>query len=125
MSQPEIQLLEEFITEQEVKRKDKEALVRLMRNRDFKRIIDNGLFRDEATRLVMLKADQENQEESRQNEILKGIDSIGYLRNHFKAVISMGNQAELRINESRRAIDEIREELVQQDADDEHDYINE
>jgi hypothetical protein len=123
MSQEEIQLLEEFIDEQQVRIKDGEALERLLRNRDFKRLIDNGLFSKEATRLVMLKADPDNQDEFRQAEILKGIDSIGYLRNHFKAIESLSGQAKLRTNESRQAIDEIRSEISQVDTD--HGYTNE
>lgn len=119
MSQQEIQILEEFIGEQQSRVKDGEALDRLLRNRDFKRIIDNGLFNKEATRLVMLKADPDNQDEYRQKEILKGIDSIGYLRNHFQAIVSLGNQAKLRIDESRKAIDEIRTEMSSEDYSEE------
>ncbi len=123
MSQQEIQLLEEFIDEQQVRIKDAEALDRLLRNRDFKRIIDNGLFNKEATRLVMLKADPDNQDDFRQSEILKGIDSIGYLRNHFNAIVSLGVQAKLRTDESRQAIAEIRSEMSHEEADSE--YTNE
>lgn len=123
MSQLEIQQLEEFIDEQQVCIKDAEALERLLRNRDFKRIVDNGLFNKEATRLVMLKADPDNQDDYRQTEILKGIDSIGYLRNHFNAIISLGGQAKLRTDESRQAIAEIRSEMSREEADSE--YTNE
>lgn len=123
MSQQEIQLLEEFIDEQQVRIKDAEALERLLRNRDFKRIVDNGLFNKEATRLVMLKADPDNQDDYRQTEILKGIDSIGYLRNHFNAITALGGQAKLRTDESRQAIAEIRSEMSHEETDSE--YTNE
>lgn len=116
-------MLEEFIDEQQVRIKDAEALERLLRNRDFKRIVDNGLFNKEATRLVMLKADHDNQDDFRQAEILKGIDSIGYLRNHFNTITALGGQAKLRTEESRQAIAEIRSEMSREETDSE--YTNE
>ena len=54
MSQLEIQQLEEFIDEQQVRIKAAEALERLLRNRDFKPIVDNGLVNKEATRSFIL-----------------------------------------------------------------------
>lgn len=63
-----------------------EALQRLRKNRDFKRIIEEGYFYDEAVRLVHLKSDPAFQTPERQRDILTQIDAIGALSQYFQTI---------------------------------------
>lgn len=69
-----------------------DALLRLQSNRDFKRLVSEGYFRDEAVRLVSLKAHPEMQTPERQSSILLQIDAIGNLQQYF---VIIGQQAAL------------------------------
>lgn len=71
-----------------------EDLMKLEKNRSFKKVILEGYFEKEAVRLVHLKADPEFQTEERQAELMKAIDAIGSLRNFFRAVYQIGRMAE-------------------------------
>lgn len=62
------------------------SLERLENNRDFRRIIGEGYFNQEAVRLVHLKADQAMQSPASQAAILRDIDAIGTLAGYFRSV---------------------------------------
>jgi hypothetical protein len=64
----------------------RDALNKLEANRDFKKVIKEALFRDEAVRLVHLKADPAFQTPERQESINKQIDAIGYLSSFFRTI---------------------------------------
>lgn len=68
------------------------SLDRLTNNRDFKSLIKDGYFRDEAVRLVHAKANPNTQAPEIQQDIIKQIDAIGNLAAYFRTV---GQQAEL------------------------------
>jgi hypothetical protein len=79
-----------------------EAMVRLEKNPDFKRIIEVGYFKDFAHNLVM----QRSFPEMRGNEAmieanLRKIDSIGELNFFFRGVKAMGVQSERTLKEAR------------------------
>lgn len=63
------------------------ALKRLKDNRDFKLIVLNGYFENEAIRLVHLKSDPNMQKESSQEDIIKQIDAIGAFGNYMTTVL--------------------------------------
>lgn len=91
-----------------------DALVRLHSNRDFKRVIVEGFFAEEAIRLVHLKSDANMQTPEKQQSILSQIDAIGSLKQYFKTAMFKADLARKSI-----AFDEqTREELTEGDADD-------
>lgn len=61
-----------------------EALDRLLHNRDFKEVILEGYLREEAIRLVHLKAHQDHQSPEKQAAIASKLDAVG----HFHQFIS-------------------------------------
>ena len=87
-----------------------EALERLHKNRDFRKIILEGLFKDEAVRLVNLKAAPQMQHEQHQANILREIDGIGSLRNYFRAIYQAADQAQSAIRDGEEALEELRNE---------------
>lgn len=90
----------------------RDALNRLATNTDFVKIIDKGLFEEKAINLVLTKADPAAQTPEFQEEILRGIDAIGWLRQHFAAITNMGNNAEKAIAQNNVDIEEARAALL-------------
>lgn len=85
-----------------------DALNKLTTNKDFKKVILEGYFKDEASRLVLLKADNSMQGEQEQTTIDKSIIAVGYLRQYFSTIMQIGSMAERALKD-----DEItREELL-------------
>lgn len=78
----------------------RDSLQKLESNKDFKRIIRDGFFRDEAIRLVHLKADPAHQTPERQASIGKQIDAIGALSSFFRVIDFNAAQAESAIAQS-------------------------
>jgi hypothetical protein len=89
---------------------ESEALNRLFKNTDFKKLILEGYFKDEAARLVELKAAPQMQGEAQQKMLLAAIDSIGGLQQHFNKIWVMGEQAEQAIEQSQIELNELTEE---------------
>ena len=89
--------------------KANDALNRLMENPDFKEVIREGYFKDEAVRLVELKAAPQMGSEESQQYILKALDGIGSLQQYFNTIWHLGEQAKV-------AIDDGNEQLANMDA---------
>lgn len=70
------------------------SLDRLIKNKDFQRVIDTGYLETEAVRLVHLKADFNMQSVENQDFVIRGIDSIGNLRAYFSKIFQKGRGAE-------------------------------
>jgi hypothetical protein len=106
MTPDEIQQIEIGLEDAKKAVKFGQALERLTNNKDFKAVILEGLFRDEAVRLVHLKSHPAMQTEEHQKNILREMDGIGslvsYLRNqrHFAA------QMEKQLNDCQEALNE-------------------
>lgn len=83
------------ITEQEAKNKVDlaKSLDRLLSNRDFKKIVTEGYFREEAIRLVMAKSNPHCQQDEVQKAITKDIDAIGSFRHYLAQIEFDGQQA--------------------------------
>ena len=86
---------------------DKNSLLRLADNPDFKKIIEQGYFINEASRLVLSKASPDMANDVNQKSIDNAIIAIGYLRKHFSALIGIGRQAEKALHDAEVARDEI------------------
>jgi len=86
----------------------RDALLRLNDNHDFKKIIAKGYFEDEAIRLAHCTADP-NQKNHR-DEIMISLQAISVLKQHLHYIIVMGNNAEQAMLEAEETLDEIRAE---------------
>lgn len=87
-----------------------DALQRLHKNPDFKLVILDGYFRDEAARMVGLLADPNMQDERMQAAVNNSLRSISELRSHFGKVFHFGELASIAIGDAQAAITEIENE---------------
>jgi hypothetical protein len=87
-----------------------EALERLEKNKDFKLVITEGYFKEEASRAVLLKADFNAQGEMQQKQMDHIIIGIGYLRQYFGKIFHQGEMSAQGI----KADAETRAELLQE-----------
>lgn len=90
-----------------------DALVRLKNNRDFKRIIEQAYFEEEAVRLVHAKASPHMQSEESQKSLLTQMDSVGNLSQFFQ---TLAYKAEM----ARKAViydTEMRDEILAGDEE--------
>jgi len=67
---------------------------RLENNKDFNKIILDGYFKDEASRLVLLKSDPSMDDDKSQKALDNAIISVGGLRQYFSQIYQMGMIAE-------------------------------
>lgn len=86
------------------------ALARLKDNRDFKSVVLDGYFKDEAVRLVHLKADPHFQSTEMQQSILAQINAIGALHEYFKVIEFHARQAAKAIEAGEQTIEELNAE---------------
>jgi hypothetical protein len=84
-----------------------ESLDRLFQNPDFREVIVEGYFRDEAVRLVELKAAPQMAKPQYQEPILKAIDAIGALQQHFNKIRLMADQARQAIEDSEQELESL------------------
>lgn len=89
------------------------ALERLRGNKDFKKIIVEGYFRDEAVRLVHLKGDPSMQGEQYQRSIISQMDAISSLNQYFTTIMHQAGLA----TKSIAADEETLEELLAEGAE--------
>ena len=92
---------------------DADALIRLSTNPDFTRIITDGYFAEESSRLVLTKALPNMSSDELQKDINNAIIAIGYLKRHFNSIMAMAGMARKSINESEKTRAEILEEAAQ------------
>jgi len=90
------------------------SLERLKSNRDFKAVILEGYFKEEAVRLVHLRSDPSQQHPEVQARLLLAIDSVANLFSHFLAVENAGEQARKELADGEEAL-----EFLAQDEQDE------
>lgn len=84
------------------------ALERLRSNRDFKKIINEGYFEQEAIRLVHLKGDPSMQTAELQASIIRQMDAISALNQYFQTVFYRADLA----GKAIAADEETRDELL-------------
>lgn len=107
-TQRQIETLEISIEQAKEAIKEMQAVYRLTKNPDFKAIVEKGYFENNASRLVLLRADPSMQNDTDQKQILKDIDGIGSFRQYLSTIIHFGRIAE----ESVKADEITREELL-------------
>ncbi len=83
-----------------------EALDRLYHSKDFQNVVIDGYFKDEASRLVLLRGDVNINEET-ENHCDKMINGIGCLRAYFQMVNHFGQQAEKAIEDDQQTREEL------------------
>jgi hypothetical protein len=76
-----------------------EALAALFKNKDFKEVIAEGYLKEEAVRLVLLKADPATLNEEMQASIADGIVAIGHFNQYLKTVKAIGSMAAKSLSE--------------------------
>lgn len=108
-----LQNLEESIKQATVVAELGAAVERLRSNRDFKRVIIEGYFEQEAIRLVHLKADSNMQSVGSQESIVKQMDAIGSLSQYLNTKRQLAGVA-LR---SIASDEQTREELLVEGAE--------
>jgi len=79
----------------------KKSVERLFKNRDFKKVILDYYFKEEAARLVMAKSSNLNEEQKKLIDYM--IYGVGALSNFFDSVHQRGVQAEQTLNEDENA----------------------
>jgi hypothetical protein len=105
---PEIQALDANIKQATVLVEFGSAIERLSSNRDFKKVILEGYFEQEAIRLVHLKADPNMQANLSQAEIVKQMDAIGSLKQYLRTATHLAGMGARSIASD----EETREELL-------------
>ena len=113
MSQTELQQIEQNIEQAKQIRELGKALERLQGNRDFKDVIVSGYLRNEAVRLVHLKADPSMQSAESQASIVKQIDGIGSLEAFFRVIEIKARQADKAIESDELTMAELLAEETQ------------
>lgn len=102
-----VQAIEENIRQAKAIAGKGDALERLRQNRDFKAVILDGYFKEEAIRLVHLKADPSMQSPDMQKSIIAQMDAIGSLNQYFTAVNQQSSIARKAIAADEETRDEI------------------
>lgn len=106
---PEIEMLELSIEEAKKMVKAAESAKKLAKNSDFKKIIMEGYFVEEAARLALLYSDP-NIPDNVREFIVRDINGVGALKRYLQTKIRMGEQAEREIEEAYDTMNDIRDE---------------
>jgi len=90
------------------------SLKKLLKNKDFIGIISEGYCKNEALRLVMLKADPNLcMDKDIMADVNNQLTSISYLNRYFRQIMQLGIQAEKALVESNKEQDELLQEMQQ------------
>lgn len=112
MSNDTVQSLEQSILQSKALVEMGQALERLQASRDFKKVVLDGYFREEAIRLVHLKGNPHTQTAEMQRSIVNQIDAIGAVSDYFTTVLFKARQGERSIAADQETVEELaREEL--------------
>lgn len=84
-----------------------DALGRLSANRDFKVVVLDGYLKNEAVRLVHLKAHPAMQTATSQASITTQIDGIGALLGYFRTIDHQASVSEKSIEADQAALEEV------------------
>jgi hypothetical protein len=86
----------------------KNAAIKLESNREYKKLILDGLFKEEASRLVAISAEPSMAREA--DLIMESIRSISHFQQYMRSVIQMGTIAENNLAEHMEMLEEVRAE---------------
>lgn len=107
----ELETIEMTIEQAQTRIDKKKQLANLTNNVDFREIILDGYFKDEASRLVLLRADPSM--ESYIGQIDNQIIAVGQLRQYFTVINGLGSQAENAIEADKETREELLAEGIQ------------
>lgn len=107
MSSNEIRQVEQNLSQAKKLVAIGEALQRLYSNRDFKKVIIEGFFEQEAIRLVHLKSDPAMSSNQHQENILKQMDAIGNLNQYFMTITKLASIASKTVDEDENTLAEL------------------
>lgn len=105
MNTPNVEAIELDIRQARSLVDAEDALNRLYANKDFQAVILDGYFKEEAWRLVELKAAPAMQHEGHQRMISQAIDAIGGLQQHFNKIRVMADEARAAIEYSEQELE--------------------
>ena len=88
-----------------------QSLERLQENKDFVKVINEGYLKDEAVRLVRLKADPSMQTPESQKRIDDSIMAVSQLTQYLRFVIQMGRQAAVDLADYEEARQDVLKEV--------------
>lgn len=86
------------------------TLEKLSTNKDFIAVMHEAYFKDEACRLVYLKADSQMAAPEHQLAIDRAIDAIGHTREFFRTIGQLGSMAEKSLEDHENTRDELQAE---------------
>lgn len=109
LENPQIEMLELGIEDAKNMVKMGEAAKKLTKNGDFKKVIMNGYFVDEAARLALLSSDP-NIPENVREFIMRDLNGPGALKRYLQTLTRMGDQAAIEIDEAYETMGELRDE---------------
>ena len=112
MSSVELQAIEQSIKQSQKSVELGSAYERLLSNRDFKKIVLEGYFEQEAIRLVHLKSDPNMQSAESQKSIATQMDAIGSFKQYLQLVKFKAEMAGKAIEADEYARDELLAEGV-------------
>lgn len=92
----------------------KNTLMELFKDKKFKKIFEEGYFKEEPARLVSLLTDPEWSSEEKQEELMRDMYGISALRQYLMGKHQMGIQMERSIEASEAELEEMRAEEVQE-----------
>lgn len=107
----ELELIEDSINAHKYNASLGEALTRLLKNRDFKKVILEHYMRDEAVRTVKLMAAPECQSPGQQEALQKILIAIGQLDQFMRVTLQIADRAEIGIRDDEAAQAEVLAEL--------------
>lgn len=108
MSQTQIEEVELTIEEARKMVTRGKMAEKLASNREFKKLVLEGYFQEEAARLVHLLGDPAAA--AHREHILRDMEGIGGLKRYLSTVVQLGRQAEMEIAECEETLDELRAE---------------
>lgn len=86
------------------------AVGRLIKNKDFKKVVLDGYFEKEAVRLVLLKSDPNWQSAEAQKDIENQMIAIGGFRNYLNTINQLGQMAANALADDEATLSELRGE---------------
>ena len=110
MSRHEIEAVEREIAQAKVTVQFGAAVEKLKANAEFKKVVLDGYFRDEAVRLVHLKGDPAMQTEESQDSIVKAIDAIAGFSGYLNTALAMARMAEKSLESNEEVLTELQAE---------------
>ena len=89
----------------------KKSMQNLLKNPDFKKMIEQGYFVDEASRLVLMKTDPVIMANALQSTMIENnIIAVGCFRQYIQTIMQLGSQAERSLVDYEKASAELHEE---------------